>query len=245
MKYSDADLLDDINQVAIEVGGTPTLQNYRDHGSHGASTLYDRFGSWQEALEEAGFESREPITEISEEDLLEELIAVADDETPPTVEQMNKEGKYWASTYRSHFGSWFDSLKAAGFAPSEQSRNRQNSVSDALLFDEMARIGEEFSSPPSYQEMEEHGLYSARTYVRRFGSWTNTVQVAGFEYEPPEGKLSKSELIDELNRIEEELGRTPTSSDLREYGDHALSTYQRKFGSWSEAVEAACDDSVL
>jgi hypothetical protein len=53
-RYSDEDLLDDIRRLAAEIGHPPTLQEYRERGEYGATTLFERFGSYRDALQEAG-----------------------------------------------------------------------------------------------------------------------------------------------------------------------------------------------
>ncbi|WP_435147174.1 homing endonuclease associated repeat-containing protein [Halobaculum sp. P14] len=107
MRYSDDDLLADIRDVASKLGTTPTLQTYREHGSHSASTMYDRFGSWRDAVDAAGFDPHDPMEKISDEDLIEELRRLRDElGSEPSAGEMNEHGKYWVSTYRNHFESW-------------------------------------------------------------------------------------------------------------------------------------------
>lgn len=52
-------------------------------------------------------------------------------------------------------------------------------------------------------------------------------------------QYSEEELLEDLRELAERLSRTPTKSDMNEYGSHGGRTYQLRFGSWSEAVEAA------
>lgn len=51
------------------------------------------------------------------------------------------------------------------------------------------------------------------------------------------GSLTKSELITELRRLTDELGRTPTHIEMNDLGEYSPTTYQRHFGSWSNAVQ--------
>jgi hypothetical protein len=115
-RIPDGELLADIRRLADDDGTAPTLQEYRDHGEYGAQTIYSRFGSWNEAVEAAEFEAREPNTAVSDADLIAELQRLAaDDGSLPTTATMRTEGEYWVSTYRDHFGSWQEALAAAGF----------------------------------------------------------------------------------------------------------------------------------
>jgi hypothetical protein len=87
--------------------------------------------------------------------------------------------------------------------------------------------------------MEEEGEYGARTYIRHFGSWNEAVKAAGFEPNRNPQEVTKADLLAELHRLADDLGERPTSTDIVEQGTYALATYQRHFGSWSAAVEAA------
>lgn len=244
MQYSDADLCDDIRAVAATVGHAPSIAEYREHGSHSVTTYYNRFGSWQAALETAGFGSRDPQEAIDTADLLsalQELAQDTDDTTPPTAPMMNDHGPYWASTYRRHFGSWANALAAAGFDV-DTSRRRPSPTDDDLIA-ELHRLASELDATPTVQDMASHGKYGSRTYARRFGSWTDAIAEADLEPAPSTPQIATADLIAELHRLESDLGRHPTSRDVAEHGEYSVATYQRRFESWSAAVTAAFDDS--
>ncbi|QZP37064.1 homing endonuclease associated repeat-containing protein [Halobaculum magnesiiphilum] len=243
MPYSDDDLIEDIRGVAAEVGGKPTLNDYREHGTAAVTTIYDRFGSWQDALDAAGYEPREPDSAVTDEELLDELGRLVDElGERPTATDMNDHGAYWASTYRRAFGSWNNALEAAGI-DSSPSQDRQP-VSDDALLEELERVAEQVNGTPTTRAMEQHGEHSPNTYIRRFGSWNDAVTAAGFEPNEEVGTetVTTEELIDELHRLADEIGDRPVADDLRKHGKHALRTYQQRFGSWSAALEAAFDD---
>ena len=70
----------------------------------------------------------------------------------------------------------------------------------------------------------------------------------GHTFEEPEtrehynvsGGYTKQELINELQRLADEVKKyPPTMSDMDEDGEYYARSYQLRFGSWSEAVEAA------
>ena len=238
MQYSDADILAEIQAVAAQCDGTdaPSLQQFREHGSMAATTVTRRFGSWQAAVEQAGFEPHSPTQSISKQDLLEDLHRVADElGTVPTSEQYNATGRYSVSAYQTQFGSWTAALTAA-FDDDATAITERHSR-DALL-EELRRVAEEYGSPPRFRDMDAHGQYAARTYVDRFGSWNDAVAEAGFEPRSS-GTLTDAALLADLQRLRAELGSRPTPQDVRDHGTHAVATYQRRFGSWSDAVTAA------
>ena len=106
--------------------------------------------------------------------------------------------------------------------------------------------------------MEDQGAYASATYKNRFGSWTAAL-VEVFDdvtpplsaREPPDGtrltpgnsgsgpRVSEDDLLADLQALANDLGRSPTSKDMRKHGSHSTSTYMRRFESWSDALEAA------
>lgn len=52
-------------------------------------------------------------------------------------------------------------------------------------------------------------------------------------------QISDGELINELQRLADDLGHRPRTEDMREHGEFSPSTYHRRFGSWNAALEAA------
>jgi nucleotide-binding universal stress UspA family protein len=240
MPYSDEELLAEIRTVAAHTDseGAPTLQEFRDHGSTAATTVTRRFGSWQDAVAKAGFEPRTPTESVSKADLLEELHRVADAVGGiPTGTQMRSEGEYSVSAYQTHFESWTAALEEA-FGDATEAHAIHPTTD---LLDELQQVADEHTTPPRYREMDTHGEYAARTYVNRFGSWNAALTAAGFT--PGEEKsIPEAALLAELQRLRESLGHRPTPDEVREHGEYGVATYQRRFGSWSNAIVAAFED---
>ena len=240
MRYSDEELLDEIRAVAAQTDGdtAPSLQDFRQHSSIADTTVLRRFDSWQAAVEKAGFEPHDPTTSVPDTDLLAELHRLADEVGRiPTIPQMNERGEYAASTYQNHFGSWSAALDEAFDDTSEAGAR----VSNNELLKELQRIGEEYRSPPRFEDMRRHGSHRARTYTHRFGSWDDALTAAGFE---PRGshKIPTADLVADLQRLRDELGEPPSSTDVVEQGEYGLATYQRRFGSWAETVATVFAD---
>ena len=240
MPYSDEELLAEIRAVATAVGDetAPTLKQFREHGSMAATTVTRRFGSWQAAVEKAGFEPHSPTESVSQEALREELHRLADAVGEiPTGEQMRTDGEYSVSAYQTHFGSWTDALEDAFNDPTAVRATHTT----AELLAELRRLADE-DGPPRYREMDADGAYAARTYVNRFGSWNAALKAA--DLTPTEQKsIPDAALLADLQRLHAELGHRPTPDDVRDHGDHGVATYQRRFGSWSAAVTAAFEDA--
>lgn len=242
--YSDEELLDAIHELAEVYGRPPSLQEITDETKYGRKVFYSHFGSWRDALEEAGYESRPPQGKVSKDDLVEELQRLGDElGEQPTLQEMNEHGEYWGSTYKNHFGSWAAAIEAAGFDPSAVAQPIER---DALRA-ELERVVEELGRRPTMDEMAEHGEYDPATYIRKFGSWLDALEDAGYELdvESSEGgapKLKEAVLIEDLQRLADDLGKQPSQRDMNEHGEHSHTTYVRHFGSWTEALEAAFED---
>lgn len=240
MQYSDEELLDEIRRVATvaDSDGAPTLQQFRDHSSIADTTILRRFDSWQAAVSQAGFEPRSPTTRIADADLKTALRELCDEVGRiPTGTQMNELGPYSRSTYQEHFGSWSAALDATFEETSEAGAH----VSNKELLAEIRRVADEHSTPPRFADMRKHGDHQARTYIKRFGSWREAVAEAGID--PPEPqRVPTADLIADLERLRDELDKRPTSTDVVEHSEYGLATYQRRFGSWGEAVDTALPD---
>lgn len=238
MAYSDEELIGDIRAVAAVVERSPSLKDYREHGEYAATTIYRRFGSWQDAVARAGFEPRDPETRIPNEELIDALQELADEiGESPTTFQMNEHGRYWSKVYRDRFGSWGEALEAAALDPIEYNTDRR--VSDGELLDELERLADDVDDTPTSVQMKATGAYSPETYRRHFGSWNNALEAIGHEPHHTADRVSEEELLTDLQRLSDELDRRPTSNDVVNEGTYGLATYQRRFGSWRDALNAA------
>jgi hypothetical protein len=232
-RYTDDELFEAIKDVAERVGHPPTLKEFREFGEYSVTLYYNRFGSWQDALVKAGYEPRSPQEKLAEEELRDELRRLASElGHVPTVEEMNAEGEYWASTYRNRFGSWADAVEAAGF----DSEKTGSAISPGTLLEELRRLGDELGKRPTVREMDEKGEFGSRTYVRTFQSWNHALEEAGFDLDE---ELTREDLIRDLRHLKQELGKRPTLREMNEKGPHSHTTYVKEFGSWSGALEAA------
>ncbi|MCG1004945.1 MULTISPECIES: homing endonuclease associated repeat-containing protein [Halobacterium] len=121
-KIPTEDLLAELQRLAREVEDPPPSTSQMDaEGEYSAWTYKNRFGSWSNALEQAGLEPREPRTpqpanKIPAEDLIAELrrVAAEIDDSRPSTGQVDTHGAYSAKRYRLRFGSWEAALEAAG-----------------------------------------------------------------------------------------------------------------------------------
>ena len=63
-QHSDEELLEDVERVAQITGQEPpTKTKYTEHGQYAPRTVQLRFGGWNEAMKEVGFNPRDPVQE--------------------------------------------------------------------------------------------------------------------------------------------------------------------------------------
>jgi len=96
--------------------------------------------------------------------------------------------------------------------------------------------------PPRIGELKpEHGLPSAQTVRSRFGSIEAGFQAAGLEL-PRKGDWDRARIAEAIRAFTGTHGHAPRKQDWKADGtlDHpGVSTMERLFGSWSEALVAA------
>jgi hypothetical protein len=106
----DEDLLADLVRARAKLsseGKSLTFRNYRAVGKYGPSTINDRFGTWNKALQKAGIALHEEKN-VPVETLFDnlKLVWIAKG-MQPTFRDMNvAPSQYTASIYNARFGSW-------------------------------------------------------------------------------------------------------------------------------------------
>lgn len=107
------------------------------------------------------------------------------------------------------------------------------------LLDDLHRLASELDEPPTSRDVREQGEFSLTTYRSTFGSWSNALEAAGFSVQRSGQSYSTEALLDEIQRLADDLGHPPTQQELRKHGKYSISPYRDRFGSWSAALDAA------
>jgi hypothetical protein len=82
------------------------------------------------------------------------------------------------------------------------------------------------------------GKYGVTTVIRRFGSWNAAVEAAGLET-TVERNIPDDKLFSALYDLWVALGRQPSYSEIQSPAcPFHVTTYERRFGSWRQALEA-------
>ena len=236
---SRSELLTELRRLADRLGRTPSMTDAAERGEFSPSTYQSRFGSWNDAVIEAGLHPNSvDDCRYSETELVAELRTVADElGKTPTKADMREHGAYSPTTYVDRFGGWRDALAEADLSTD----SRGTKIPRRELLAELETMAESLGRPPTSTEMDEDGVFSASTYFRRFDTWAAAVDAADLDGTPGPGrpKISEQELLDEISRMADVLHRPPTTTEMDELGEYSLSTYLRRFGSWETALEEA------
>ncbi|WP_309498369.1 homing endonuclease associated repeat-containing protein [Sulfurovum sp.] len=111
---------------------------------------------------------------VSNEEIIDDLNAVAKKLQKPTVTQKNYEadGNFDYTTVSRRFGTWNKALKEAGLSFSNESN-----ISDECLYENILNLWQHFGRQPRRSDLtSEISSFSQSPYNRRFKTWTNSLQ---------------------------------------------------------------------
>jgi len=153
-----------------------------------------------------------------------------------TTEDYKAQGRFNSSTLQKRFGSWNLALERSGL----QVAHPKN-IPKQELIEDLKRVSSQLGKTVvSKLEYGAHGKLSISAVLRIFGSWKLAIQEAGLTLSPyyyP--RATDDELLENLGRVWERLGRQPRTTDLdRPLSSFCSATYRRRFGGIHNALEA-------
>ena len=162
-------------------------------------------------------------------------VAVRMGKSTLTKDEYNKNGRFSAATMQNRFGSWNNALLKCNLMIGKRNRIPHQEILDDLK-KVAEKTGEKSVSVESYRVM---GKFSAPTVSKAFGSWSKAMSAAGLDVSAAwHPKVSDDELLSNLAKVWETLGRQPKQNDLRKpLSCFSSDTYKRRFGSWRNSLE--------
>ncbi|WP_229126580.1 HNH endonuclease [Halapricum desulfuricans] len=113
----------------------------------------------------------------------------------------------------------------------------KRSITPDHIIEELRRVAEQKGRTPMQPEIEEETEFTAGAVQSTFGNWREGLHEAGLE--PLNHSYSEDELIDELQRVAEMLGHSPSVMEIKRHGEVSPATVKRQFGSWNSGLDAA------
>ncbi len=188
---------------------------------------------------------------VSDDELLEDIKKVANKlnkESITTAEYLSGGGKFHWSTINRRFGGWLTALQKCGLTPLFE-QVKKKGVSKAELIKDLQRVSTILGKKTFFtSDYSQYGQFSRSVFLRKFGSWNEALKAAGLDpFDHPLGggeknKVSEYSCLEEIERLWVELGRQPTTTDIKNgMSKYSLHTYERRFGSWRKALEFFVD----
>lgn len=187
--------------------------------------------------------------DVRNRDLLIELITITEKigHLPREIE-IEEHSEYSPDKFCQEFGSLFSACKEAGIVPDsvtksdymqatesqegeelEQGEVNHSKPSLDELIEELQLVDNKIERIPYPSDMDEQGAYSVDTYQEEFGSWNDALDAAEIDKE--------EEILEDMERVAEEVGLDMTQSDMNEYGLYSSKMAARCFGNWNAAKE--------
>jgi len=101
--------------------------------------------------------------------------------SPPSEDEYREHGKYSPSTVRSAFGKFTNGREKAGI-PNPDMRGGQNKIPREDLIKEIHNVGKAVDGTPTREDLQRIGEYAEQPYRNEFGSWSEALLAAGYEY---------------------------------------------------------------
>ena len=111
---------------------------------------------------------------------------------------------------------------------------------DEELLEDMQRsakkLGRDTITMAEYQEI---GKVHPSTFQRRFGSWVRALELAGLRPSRSKIGIENEELFEHIKSLWIALGRQPRYGEVKSPDSHySAGTYEKRFGSWTQALHA-------
>lgn len=178
IKISDDKLIKDVKIVSEKIGHTPSHKEYEKHGNHSSRTISKRFGnnSWEEALQELGYDTENVRKQINQKALKKDLLNVTDKlGHVPTRPEYKEHGIYSPNTALSRLGSgsWGDVVETI-----KEQRGILQKVSYGELSEDVTYVVNKLESVPTEDEYNLISEYTSQLVANRFGggSWDKALE---------------------------------------------------------------------
>lgn len=233
--YSDKQLITHIVELKNELGRVPGKRDMDKATGRPSGAIYQyRFGSWNKAIKKANMKTR---NRYEQDELIEKLQELSKElgHTPRRIEINSSDYCPYVETYAERFGSYEEAIRAAGLTPSIP----YVQITDEELLEGLREAVSKLKRGPTMREFFSMKKYpNPSTYVERFGSWGNALEMVGSEITG--NRFPDEKLLQDLRDVASILGHTPSyweMNAMKEYSNPR--TIVDRFGPWSKSVAKA------
>lgn len=113
---------------------------------------------------------------------------------------------------------------------SDKDKEKPNSKEEFI--DDVCRVAIMVEDIPTQREYKKHGRYKSWLNRKLFGGWKATIE----EAKPKIDRIMKVFILESIEDLRNELGRTPKFSEYKDSGKYSESFIKRYFNGWTEAV---------
>lgn len=172
-EYSDEALLDEIRRAAAALNGERlTQKRFLELARVHVTTVRNRFGSWQRALDLAGIgeEVAPRFNPVTRDAVFQAVKLYAQEfpESSPTVEEIAQRLGVHTTTLSGKFGAWRDLLREVGLAPVPMGRR----YTDEGCFENIVALWTYYGRQPNFAELNQApSAVGSKAYVGRWGGW--------------------------------------------------------------------------
>jgi len=225
-----------------QLGRVPLKSDMLEDKKHSYMQYYRHFGSFHKALALAGINNIRIARRQQYNQTIKSMLRVAANlykkyNRIPTEQEFIEQSNYTYAHYKKQFGSIFAALRQCGF---QVKTIPNNLVPDEKLIQHLQQVAAQKGATPTISDMKKHKLYSYMVYVRRFGTWNQALQKAGFTLQRPvTRKYTNEQLINQLQVVAKTIGRNPRTTDLKIFKGISVPVFIDRFGSWNLALKAA------
>lgn len=223
-----------LQEQACILGHPPKKNWWKQSGlSPSASTIQNKFGSWNKALKAAGLGTNRNT--VSRQELLDDIRLVKKDiGRCPTVGEYLRLGKYSNIVNK---GGWTNLIDELGWP-----RKRDTRKKDIVMA--LEQVAQDLNRVPLYTEFIHHPLgVSSGLVYKFFNSYDDLLGELEMKVPSRGGgwrTFTDGELIEDIKRIASNLGYTPTIAEFHLFSKSSGHTFATKrFGSYNNFVKAA------
>jgi len=184
-KMPDEEYLDAVRDLADDLGRPPSSMEMHHDGAYSHSTGIKRWGDWATVVEAAGLDfaaspGGRTQKEIQDELYLDAVVDLAEElGRPPTWDEMRKQGRYSAVVGQDRWDNWAGAVAAAGLDPEQiPTGHGSEPIEREEYLQAIRTVAEKLGHPPTTQEMNEHGEYTAGVAYRIWDSWSEALEAA-------------------------------------------------------------------